>query len=156
MKNQHYTVTKDSKPQFRGSDFECFEYILKHQPNSVDHATKYEGWAIEKTTFESLIIEACHLQEGFKLGRFYSKQAQEHATERFEKEMDWAIERRGLFTACVEWFQGLALAVPYMNYEIEQLGFDSETYWEDIAKAFLGMTETNAPDQELCEAIEAL
>lgn len=76
MKNLHYTVTKDNKPQFRGSDFDCFEYILKHQPNSVDHATKYEGWKIQKTSLEGLIIE--RLLDGLlasftRIGSFYSR-----------------------------------------------------------------------------------
>jgi len=154
MKNQHYTVTRDSKPQFRGSDLECFEYILKHQPNSVDHATKYEGWKIQKTSLEGLIIEACLLEDGFENATI--AQALENASKRFRYEYGWQINHNGLLEACKEWFQGIALQVPIWNEEIDQLGFDPDCYWERLARSFVGMTETNAPDQELCEAIEAL
>ena len=154
MKNQHYTATRDSKPQFRGSDFECFEYILKHQPNSVDHATRYEGWKIQKTSLEGLIIEACLNEDGFENATI--AQALENASRRFRSEYEWQINHDGLPKACKEWFQGIALQVPIWNDEIDQLGFDPEFYFEKLARAFIGLTETNAPDQELCEAIEAL
>ena len=136
-KAKNYTVTKDKLPKFRGDKDACFNYILKHQGNSVDHATKYEGWAIEETTLESVIIEGCLSQDAFGSGRRYSKSAMKHAYARFQGEMGRKIVRQGSLTACIDWFQGLALEVPYMNYEIEQLGFDSETYWEDIAETFL-------------------
>ena len=147
MKNLHYTVTKDHKPQFRGSDFDCFEYILKHQPNSVDHATRYEGWKIQKTSLEGLIIEACLLEEGFENATI--AQALENAANRFRSEYDWQIQHDGLLKAAKEWFQGIALRVPIWNDEIDQLGFDPEFYFEQIATAFVGMTETNAPDVAL-------
>ena len=154
MKNLHYTVTKDSKPQFRGSDFECFDYILKNQSFSVDHATKYEGWKIQKTSLEGLIIEACLLEDGFENATI--PQALENASNRFHSEYDWQINHDGLLKAAQGWLQGIALHVPIWNDEIDQLGFDPEFYFEQIAAAFVGMTETNAPDVALCEAIEAL
>ena len=70
--------------------------------------------------------------------------------------MSWNIEKQGLLSACVDWFQGLALAVPYMNYEIEQLGFDPDTYWQDIAETFLRVTSSRQPNKALFDAIEAL
>ena len=33
--------------------------------------------------------------------------------------------------------QGIALDIPYINSEIEYLGFDSETYWSDLANTLL-------------------
>ena len=33
-----------------------------------------------------------------------------------------------------DWLQGLALDVPYWDDDIEELGFDSDTYWTDLAK----------------------
>jgi len=154
MKNQHYTVTRDSKPQFRGSDFECFEYILKHQPNSVDHATRYEGWKINKTSLEGIIIGACLMEEGYENATI--AQAVENASNRFHAECGWNIEREGLLKSVQGWLQGLALSVPYWNGDVDEMGFDPDCYWERLARSFVGMTETNAPDQELCEAIEAL
>jgi len=147
MKNLHYTVTKDNKPQFRGSDFDCFEYILKHQPNSVDHATKYEGWKIQKTSLEGLIIEACLREDGFENATI--AQALENASSRFHSEYNWQINHDGLLKAAQGWLQGIALQVPIWNDEIDQLGFDPEFYFEQIATAFVGMTENNAPDVTL-------
>ena len=142
MKTLHYTVTKDNKPQFRGSDFECLKYLLYHQPNSVDHATKYEGWKIQKTSLEGLIIEACLLEDGFENATI--PQALENASNRFHSEYDWQINHDGLLEACKEWFQGIALQVPIWNDEIDQLGFDPKFYFEKLARAFIGLTNENA------------
>tara|TARA_R100000656_G_C3938163_1_gene126168 strand:+ start:239 stop:529 length:291 start_codon:yes stop_codon:yes gene_type:complete len=48
-----YKVIKDNKELFKGSGSECFAFILRHQGNSVDYATKYEGYSIE------LIVTSC-------------------------------------------------------------------------------------------------
>ena len=159
MKNLRYTVTKDNKPQFRGSDFDCFEYILKHQTNSVDYATKHAGWAIEKTSLEGLIIEACLLEEGFESATI--GQALVNATKRFHSEYSWHISKQGRLKACEEWLAGLALNVPYWNNEIEEMGLNSETYFRDLAKAFLSLTYNQwlpfeVPTQKLFDAVEAL
>ena len=39
-----YEVLKDGKQVFEGSNFECFKYILDHQPQSVHWAERYGGW----------------------------------------------------------------------------------------------------------------
>ena len=154
MKNQHYTVTRDSKPQFRGSDLECFEYILKNQSFSVDYATKHGGWKINKTSLEGLIIEACLLEDGFENATI--AQALENASKRFRSEYGWQINHNGLLEACKQWFQGIALQVPFWNEEIDQLGFDPKFYFEKLARAFIGLTETSETAVALCESIEAL
>lgn len=41
-----YRVTRDDKSKFVGTHNQCFEYILKHQSQSVEWAIKHEGWAI--------------------------------------------------------------------------------------------------------------
>lgn len=58
-----------------------------------------------------------------------------YASNRFCQEMHWKLKQR--HRACADWFQGMALNVPYTYYDIERLGFDSDTYWNDIASAFL-------------------
>lgn len=43
-----YVATQDGKPQSAIMSYnKCFEYIVSHQPSSVYHACKYEGWDIE-------------------------------------------------------------------------------------------------------------
>ena len=79
-----------------------------------------------------------------------------NASNRFHAECGWNIEREGLLKSVQGWLQGLALRVPYWNDDVDEMGFDPDCYWERLARSFVGMTETNAPDQELCEAIEAL
>lgn len=38
---------KNAKLLFLGTNDECFSWLLRHQPASVHHATKYEGYKIE-------------------------------------------------------------------------------------------------------------
>ncbi|KKN68466.1 hypothetical protein LCGC14_0451020 [marine sediment metagenome] len=40
-------VTKDNVELFRGTNIECYSFILRHQPQSVDWAMKYSGYRIE-------------------------------------------------------------------------------------------------------------
>lgn len=42
-----HRVTRDGIEQFRSTEVECMAWIHKHHSYSVDHATKYEGYAIE-------------------------------------------------------------------------------------------------------------
>lgn len=46
MQTLTHKATKDGATQFMGNPDECWQYILKHQPHSVDHATTHEGWNI--------------------------------------------------------------------------------------------------------------
>ena len=41
---------------------------------------------------------------------------------RFQAEFKWEIDRSGIHYAAKSWIQGLAINVPYMNYEILELG----------------------------------
>ena len=43
-----YQVNHNDEMMFRGTNNECFEYILNAQAQSVDHATEFEGWEIVK------------------------------------------------------------------------------------------------------------
>jgi len=43
---------------------------------------------------------------------------------RFNGEVKWRIERDGEHSAMVDWLQGLALNIEYMNYNIELLGIE--------------------------------
>lgn len=38
-----------------------------------------------------------------------------------------------------EWFQGLAVNIPYWNDDIENLGLDSSTYWDDLATTLINL-----------------
>ena len=41
-----HKVTKDGKELFRGTESECFGFVLKHQGQSVQYATRYGGYKI--------------------------------------------------------------------------------------------------------------
>lgn len=38
-----------------------------------------------------------------------------------------------------EWFQGLAIDIPFWNSDIENLGLDSSTYWDDLATTLINL-----------------
>jgi len=58
---------------------------------------------------------------------------------RFNSEYGWLIQQKGLVTAGKEWMQGLALHVPYMNHEVEAMGFKADMgqgeYWYELGVA---------------------
>ena len=62
-----------------------------------------------------------------------------YALDRFHIEgfSHYSEKRYGKRRACINWFQGLAFNVPHWNSEIEAMGFDSETYWSDLASTLL-------------------
>jgi hypothetical protein len=76
-----------------------------------------------------------------------------YAANRFLSEMGWRIQQVGKQKAAFDWVQGLALNVPYLNYDIIQLAKESgilrknareatedrfiERYWKTLAYAFL-------------------
>jgi len=59
----------------------------------------------------------------------------------FHSEKSWEIKNLGSYQAATNWFQGLcsACSVPYWNDEIENLGFDPETYFDDLGEIFTDM-----------------
>ncbi len=38
-----------------------------------------------------------------------------------------------------EWFMGLAIDIPFWNSDIEALGLDSSTYWDDLATTLINL-----------------
>ena len=58
---------------------------------------------------------------------------------------DWLHKRfnlesnYGQYMSLTEWFQGLAVSVPYWDNEIEELGLNSSTYWDDLATTLLNL-----------------
>lgn len=47
---------------------------------------------------------------------------EEYIFDRLQGEMGWNIERSGVFKAALDWVQGLALNVDYMNWNICEWG----------------------------------
>lgn len=45
----------------------------------------------------------------------------------------------GRYMSLTEWFQGLAVDIPYWNSDIENLGLDSSTYWDDLASTLINL-----------------
>ena len=60
------------------------------------------------------------------------------------EKFQWAFDRFmievGAYESLEYWFSGLALPVPYMNYEIEQLGFNPETFFKDLGIELMKIT----------------
>lgn len=43
-----FEVYKNNNLVFTGTNFECFKYILDHQPQSVSWAERYGGWSMKQ------------------------------------------------------------------------------------------------------------
>ena len=60
------------------------------------------------------------------------------------EKFQWAFDRYmievGAYESLEYWFSGLALPVPYTNYEIEQLGFNPETFFKDLGDELMKIT----------------
>tara|TARA_B100000963_G_C22320027_1_gene533918 strand:+ start:78 stop:443 length:366 start_codon:yes stop_codon:yes gene_type:complete len=60
------------------------------------------------------------------------------------EKFQWAFDRFmvevGAYESLEYWFSGLALPVPFMNYEIEQLGFNPETFFKDLGDELMKIT----------------
>ena len=99
----------------------------------------------EKEPLKKIILDAIRLEDEFNT-HWSEKETFSYALNNFIASKDWEIKRYGILEACTNYFQGLGLSVPYMNYDIEQLGYDPETYWSDLAKCFLNETlEISSP-----------
>ena len=59
----------------------------------------------------------------------------------FHSEKSWEIKKYGIYKASTSWFQGLpsACSVPFWNDEIESLGLNPETYWDELGEVFADM-----------------
>ena len=61
-----------------------------------------------------------------------------------KEKFQWAFDRFmvevGGYESLEYWFSGLALPVPYMNYEIEQLGFNPDTFFKDLGDELMRIT----------------
>tara|TARA_B100000902_G_scaffold360482_1_gene377213 strand:+ start:620 stop:946 length:327 start_codon:yes stop_codon:yes gene_type:complete len=97
------------------------------------------------TELKTIILDAIRLEDDYNT-HWSEKEAFAYALNAFISSHDWEIKRYGILKACTNWFLGLGLSVPYMNYDIEQLGHDPETYWQDLADCFLQETlEISSP-----------
>tara|TARA_B100000963_G_scaffold153806_1_gene133934 strand:+ start:147 stop:512 length:366 start_codon:yes stop_codon:yes gene_type:complete len=60
------------------------------------------------------------------------------------EKFQWAYDRYmievGTYESLEYWLSGLALPVPYMNYEIEQLGFNPNTFFKDLGNELMKIT----------------
>lgn len=54
-----------------------------------------------------------------------------------EKNQNVSIQNVG------DWLQGLVLNVPYMTYDIWQLGLNPITYWNDLASTIINLHWSN-------------
>tara|TARA_Y100001963_G_C6592982_1_gene358843 strand:+ start:235 stop:537 length:303 start_codon:yes stop_codon:yes gene_type:complete len=90
---------------------------------------------------KAIILDAIKQEDEYKTG-WTNTEAFNYAWDRFTKEKGWEIARKGIAAAAIDWFQGLALHVPFWDDDIEERGFDPETYWQQLATTFLLMNQS--------------
>lgn len=105
--------------------------------------------------YERILLDAAN-NEGFEDCAYYNelktdKDKAAFLYGRFMSEYSWAIERTGSIDKAVqEWLQGLAINIPYMNYEILEIaGLQNasenkqntylEKYWPHMAMRLRGL-----------------
>ena len=90
----------------------------------------------ESIKLKELILSAIKQEDEYQK-EWTEAEAISYAQRRFLKEKDYEIKRVGMVNAAVDWFQGIALHIPIWNSDIEELGFDPEKYWVQLAHTFL-------------------
>lgn len=96
-----------------------------------------------KKTLNSLLTSAIESEDAAP----FKSQAHgiDYVRSRFFSEKSYEVKRRGLYVAAADWLQGLALNVPYMNFEIEELGYNPETYWNRLTTEFIRLITPKKP-----------
>ena len=84
---------------------------------------------------KEIILEAIKLEDAYQ-SSWSDQESFSYAWDRFINEYGWNIQRVGLVLAARDWFLGLSLHVPFWNDDIEERGFDSDSYWYQLATTF--------------------
>ena len=90
----------------------------------------------------AIILEATKLEDAYQPS-WSDQESFNYAWDRFINEYGWNVQRVGLVLAALDWFQGLALHVPFWNDDIEERGFDPDTYWYHLATTFCQLHQQN-------------
>ncbi len=85
---------------------------------------------------KELILSAIKQEDEYQK-EWTEAEAISYAYKRFLQEKSWEIERTSMLEAAVSWFQGIAIHIPIWDSDIEELGFDPEKYWIQLAHTFL-------------------
>lgn len=99
---------------------------------------------------KAIILAAIKREDDYQ-SSWSDQESFSYAWDRFINEYGWNIERVGLELAALDWFQGLALHVPYRDDDIEELGFDPNNelgfdpnnYWYQLAITFCLLHQQN-------------
>ena len=123
MKNR--IVTHNGVFKFEGTENTCFEYILKHQPQSVDWACKYEGWKVTpKSTWQkdisSKYVIDCINSEPYDIECNTIEEKLQFLWDTFTSEYSYLVERKGAYLALQEYIMGIPsiFNIDYSNYDI--------------------------------------
>ena len=97
-----------------------------------------------KTTLEALLVKAVDkaIEENDYTGELDLSNAKDWSRKdklnwvrrKFIQEMDQTLTVENV----ASWLQGLPLDIPHWYDDIEELGFDSDTYWEDFSGVIVG------------------
>ena len=91
---------------------------------------------------KAIILDAIKQEDEYQHD-WTNQEAFNYAWNRFRSEKDWEIARKGLALAAQDWFQGLALHVPYWDDDIKERGFDPDCYWYHLAITFCQLHQQN-------------
>lgn len=73
----------------------------------------------DSSFYEKIILDAVRQDDGMENAS--NQQLVAHLHKRFKSEYGYRVQQVGAMTAMTDWLQGLAINIPYMNYEIIEL-----------------------------------
>ena len=109
-------------------------------------------------TLKSILLEA--INSDLESGDYSNNAILDNSTYQTWSDMDkfqWAFDRYmvevGGYESLEYWFSGLALsAIPFTYYEIEKLGFNGETFFQDLSdelQRITGYSDKKAYDRKV-------
>ena len=110
------------------------------------------------TTLKSILLEA--INSDLESGDYSNNAILDNSTYQTWSDMDkfqWAFDRYmvevGGYESLEYWFSGLALsAIPFTYYEIEKLGFNGETFFQELSdelQRITGYSDKKAYDRKV-------
>tara|TARA_R100000458_G_scaffold44302_1_gene42370 strand:+ start:481 stop:783 length:303 start_codon:yes stop_codon:yes gene_type:complete len=91
---------------------------------------------------KAIILDAIKEEDEYN-SSWTDQESFSYAWDRFINEYGWNIQRVGLVLAAQDWFQGLAMHVPFWDDDIEKQGFNPDSYWYQLATTFCQLHQQN-------------
>tara|TARA_R110000822_G_scaffold72023_1_gene173484 strand:- start:368 stop:664 length:297 start_codon:yes stop_codon:yes gene_type:complete len=94
---------------------------------------------IKMITLQNIILDSLMVEEIEENNLNTDSAKVSYILTRFTQEMRQNVSKENV----AGWLQGLALDTPYMYHDIEALGLDNATYWEDLANTIITLHWSN-------------